>query len=199
MVDGDNTALYEENQEKSGLSKKIENNPTQIQYYSNAQPLWILAFLLFLTFTLYSIYWFYRNWDDFKKHKNWDISPGWKTLELFIPIYSIFLIYEQFKGIRDLALEAGCKSYFSPGSITLGIVFLNIASIVLDKLDYSDEILMFGFLVDLLLISLFLSLQKTLNDYWKKEQKELQTRKWPTYGESALLLIGVILWTLYIT
>lgn len=179
-------------------SIEIENNQTQDPKYSNAQALWKLALILILTFTLYSFYWFYRNWKHLKIHKNLDISPGWRTVGLFIPILSIFLIYEQLKDIRDLALQAGCKAYSSPGGITFGIIFLNIVSIVLNRSENSDVLLMFGldFLVNLLFVSLLLFIQGTLNDYWKKEQNGLEMRKGLSDGEIALLLTGVILWTL---
>ncbi|MCZ7392064.1 MAG: hypothetical protein ABOK23_03050 [Candidatus Methanoperedens sp.] len=114
---------------------------------------------------------------------------------LFVPIVAIFLIYEQLKDIRDFALQAGCKAYSSPGSITFGFIFVYIVSFAVVR---SENLAGLFFLVNLLYIPLLVFVQKTLNDYWKKEQLGLEMRIGLSGGEIALLLTGVILWTLYL-
>lgn len=178
--------------------------PQQIvEKYSNAQAPWRLVLLSILTFTVYEIYWFYRNWKHLKIHKNLNISPGWRTVGLFIPIYNIFLIYRQFIDIRDLAKQASCETYSSPGGITFGYIFLSGISFKLSlyewKLTAPEELLgitIGGLLIDLLAVWLLVDVQKTLNAYWKKEQPILEMRTKFSGGETTLLVIGGIFWIL---
>jgi hypothetical protein len=64
-----------------------------IGQYSNAQAPWRLVLLSIITFSFYEIYWFYRNWKHLKTHKQLEISPGWRTVGLCVPILGIVLIY----------------------------------------------------------------------------------------------------------
>ena len=174
---------------------EIKNDETK--KYSNAQAPWRLVLLSISTFTVYHIYWFYRNWKHLKKHKNLDISPGWRTVGLFIPIYNIVLIYRQFRDIKHFATASGCKSYSSPGWLTLSYIFFTILTF---------EIWGFGWKMTptetsetffgLLAVWMLVIVQQTLNSFWKKEQSELEIRTKFTNGEIALLVIGGILWIL---
>lgn len=171
------------------------------EQHSNAQAPWRLILLSILTFGIYEIYWFYRNWKHLKKHKGLNISPGWRTVGLFVPIYNIILIYRQFRDIRDFAVEAGCKTYSSPGWLTFGYIILSGISFRLSlhewKLTDPAELLgiaIFVFFIFLLALWLLVVVQKTLNDFWKKEQPGLEMRAKFSGGEIALLVIGGILW-----
>jgi len=186
------------------------NKPLEVQImqateerYSNAQAPWRLIILSILTFGIYEIYWFYRNWKHLKKHKNLNISPGWRTVGLFVPIYNIILIYTQFRDIRDFAVGTGCKTYSSPGWLTFGYIFLNGISLRLTlyewKLTDPAELLgtsIFGLLISLLAVWLLVVVQKTLNDFWKKEQPDLVMRTTFSGKEIVLLVIGGIFWLL---
>ena len=96
--------------------------------YSNAQPLWQLILLDFVTFGLYFFYWSYRNWKHLKEYKRLDINPTWKALELLIPIVGIFFAYEQFVAFRDFSTEAGGKRSYDPVWVTIGLIVFNIVS-----------------------------------------------------------------------
>lgn len=173
------------------------------EQYSNAQAPWRLIILSILTFGIYEIYWFYRNWKHLKKHKDLDISPGWRTIGLFVPIYNIILIYQQFRDIRDFAVEVGCKTYSFPGRLTCGYIILGGISFRLAlyewKLTDPAELLgstVFGLVISLLALWLLVVVQRTLNTYWEKEQPELTMRTKFSGKEIALLIIGGIFWIL---
>jgi hypothetical protein len=174
-----------------------------MQQYSNAQAPWRLVLLSILTFGIYELYWFYRNWKHLKIHKSLDISPGWRTVGLLVPIYNIVLIYGQFRDIRDYAAETGCKIYSSAGWLTFGYIALGGISFKLSlyewKLTEPAELLgiiIVGLVIDLLAVWLLVVVQKTLNDFWKKEQPGLGMRANFSGREIALLVIGGILWIL---
>ncbi len=171
--------------------------------YSYAQATWQLIFLSILTFGIYETYWFYRNWKHFKIHKNLDISPGWRTVGLLVPIYNISLIYRQFRDIRDFATEMGCKTYSSPGWLTFGYIFLSGISLKLSLYEWKvidpAELLgitILGLLINLLAVWLLVVAQKALNGFWKKEQPDLEMRTKFSGREIALLVIGGIFWFL---
>jgi len=177
-----------------------QTRPTTMQY-SNAQAPWRLVILSVMTFALYEIYWFYRNWKHLKIHKNLDISPGWRTVGLFIPIVNIVFIYRQFRDIRDYANQIGWEGYSSPGWLTFGYIFLSFISFELlmyeSNLSNSIELLgltILGLLIDITAVLLLVVVQKTLNGFWKKEQPELIMRSKFSRGEIVLLVIGGFLW-----
>lgn len=185
--------------------QSIETQRTQprVQKYSNAQAPWRLIFLSIITFTSYEIYWFYRNWKHLQIHKNLNISPGWRTVGLFVPIYSIVLIYRLFRDIQNFAKQIGCKTFSSPGWIALGCTFLKYLSFKLSyymwKVTDTKELLIltiFNLLIDLLCVWLLVVVQKTLNLYWNKEQPELVMRSKFSGRETVLLVIGSIIWLL---
>ena len=183
----------------------IESKEARDEQYSNAQARWRLILLSIITFGIYECYWFYRNWKHFKKHKCLNISPGWLTVGLFIPILNIFLIYNQFKYIRDFAVETGCKAYSSPGWLCFGYIILHYISnrISLDKWTLTDPterliVTIFELIFSLLAVWILAVIQKTLNDFWNKEQPGLQMRKGFSGKEVVSLIIGGIIWIFYI-
>lgn len=157
---------------------------TGSQRFSNAQPVWQFVLLALITFGIYEIYWFYRNWKHLKFHNNLDISPGWRTVGLFVPILNIVLIYKQFKNIRDFTKEAGCDIHLSPGWITVSYIALGLLA------NLPDPFWLLGFLgvVPLAVV------QGVLNSYWEKEQSQLVVRKGLSGGQVALLVFGAIFW-----
>lgn len=172
-------------------------------HYSNAQAPWQLVLLSIISFGIYEIYWFYRNWKHLKTHKQLEISPLWRTVGLFIPIYSIVLIYRQFRDIRDYAKQAGCETFSSPGWLAFGYSFLNGISFRLSlyewRLTDPGEILattVLGLLLDLLRLWILVTVQKTLNRFWQKEQPDFEMRSKFSGKEIALIVVGGILWLL---
>lgn len=156
-------------------STVIQRTQSIIQQHSNAQAPWRLVLLSIITFGIYEIYWFYRNWEHLKIHKNLKISPGWRTAGLFVPIYNIVLIYRQFRDIRDFAIQSACETYTSPEWLTFGYIFLNGISFILAlhewRLKDSGGLLattIFGLFINLLTVWLLVIVQRTLNNFLEK-------------------------------
>lgn len=160
------------------------NKPSKSQYenrtpqYSNAQPIGRLLPVILLSFGLYIFYWYYKNWKHLKSHKNLDISPGGRTVLLIIPIVGYFMLYEQFRDIKNYAKERGCKTY-SSGLLIL-VYFL--ISVFLAWVPFIGVLFAWPIIV----------VQETLNDYWKEEQPNLPVRKSFTDGELLVMIIGGI-------
>jgi predicted nucleic acid-binding Zn ribbon protein len=162
------------------------NKPRQstVQRFSNAQPVWHFVLLTIATLGIYQYYWFYRNWKHFKIHKNLNISPGWRTVGLFVPILGAVLAYRQFRDIGDFAKEAGVNKTYSPEWTFLFWLILQCLCLLLpDSLTFLCFITIWPLAV----------VQKVLNAYWEKEQPGLPVRTSFSEGEVALLTIGAIL------
>lgn len=163
-----------------------------LQQFSNAQSLWHFVLLCIVTFGAYELYWFYHNWKHLKLHKNLDISPGWRTIGLSVPILNIVLIYRQLRDIRDFAKETGrdtyssLDTYFSPGWIAFTWIFLTALALLPGIFS----------LLGYLSIWPLAKVQGVLNSYWKKEQPELIERTKFSGRQIALLVIGGIVWIL---
>lgn len=82
---------------------------------SRQQPLWHVVVLSLLTCTAYCFYWFYKNWrdlsaeaaaqlreDSLKLAKFHNISPLLRAIGLVVPVWNIYLVLMQLKGIAEL-------------------------------------------------------------------------------------------------
>lgn len=166
------------------------NGQSNNSQFSFKQPIWKLVFLYVFTFGLYEIYWFYRNWKHMKIHKNLDIRPGFKILSLLIPIYGWIIIDKQFKDIKDFARSVGCDTYSSPGELTAGLVFLHSLYSLISRLPNPYANL--SLIVNILPVFILITVQKTLNNYWMKEQTALPERKGFSGIEIAIIILGGI-------
>lgn len=186
---------------KSGKILRAEGKTKPIvQQYSNAQAPWQLILLSIATFGYYAIYWFYRNWKHLKIHKNLNISPGWRTVGLFVPILNFFLIYRQFNYIKHIAREAGTKTYSWPAWLAIAYSLLKISQGIswsmfhgLSIMKQAEGLYVIGgyLLMALLAVGILIIVQITLNRLWKKEQPELRMRTKFSWLEIALLVVGV--------
>lgn len=155
--------------------------------FSNAQPISQLVILTFLTFGLYRIYWFYRNWKHLKDHHQlYNVRPILKAIGLFVPVLSLILVYEQLKDISDFSKAAGVEESFSPGVVLALIMIFNIFRIL--PAPYWG----LSFLSVLPLVVV----QRVLNAYWAKEQSDLPVRSKFSIGEIITMVIGGILFLL---
>jgi hypothetical protein len=162
--------------------------------FSNAQPVWHFVLLTIATFGAYQVYWFYRNWKHFKIHKNLNISPGWRTVGLFVPILGVVLAYRQFRDIGDFAKEAGVDKTYSPEWLFLSWVIPQFLYVLLPGYSLPGPLqFLYSLLVCLLLVWPLAVMQRMLNAYWEKVQPELPVRTDFSGGEIALLIIGGIL------
>lgn len=89
-----------------------------------------MKFLLLYVATLgmYSIYWFYRNWSNYRDATREDIWP--------IPraIFSVFFTHALFRAVEE-RLRANGRDYgWSPGVLATFIVILMIVSNVIDRM-----------------------------------------------------------------
>ncbi len=126
---------------------------------SNSYPIKKFTIMLAVTYGVYFLYWFERNWQLIKEERKSNISPFWRTVGLFVPILNLFLMYEQFNEIKKLAEEKGIKDTYSPGWRLFWLITINGISL--------------GFLTPIVLNKI----QTVFNDYWaiKTPNKSIKT------------------------
>lgn len=170
---------------KKPVTEDVSARPTG-QQFSNALPVWHFVVLSVLTFEVYEIYWFYRNWKHLKFHKNLDISPGWRTAGLFVPIYGLILVYRQLRDIRDFSEGVGVVKTYSPSWIFSGWLVIGALWRLPDPF----------WLLSVFSVLPFTVVQNVLNLYWEKEQPGMPSRTRFSGGQIVWLVIGCIVFAL---
>lgn len=94
----------------------------------NSQPIFFpvsrlkLLVMYVVTFGLYEIFWFYKNWQLFKAKTGDDISPFWRT------VFRVFFFYELLDKIQEKACSRGVRADFSPFLLTVVWIGLVVCS-----------------------------------------------------------------------
>jgi len=155
---------------------------------SHAQPAWQLVLLSMATLGIYELYWFYRNWKHFRDHRGWDVSPGWRTAGLVVPVLGLVLAYYQLKDVREYLEKDGIRETYSPGWVLFGWLALSALWRLPDPFWLLSSFSVFP----------LVAVQGPLNAYWEKEQPGARIRTSLSGGQIALLVLGVAFWVLVI-
>ena len=98
-----------------------------------------LIFMSIVTFGLYNIYWFYKNWLVIKKFENTKIMPFWRAL------FSSIFAYFMFKRIQKSAKNSGSDLSIFP-------VITALAYFAVEALGHLPEPYWFLYLFSVLLL-----------------------------------------------
>jgi len=108
--------------------KVQEQKPhTGIEYF--AIPPKRFALFSILTFGIYEIYWFYKNWQAVKKAEGQNISPFWRA------IFAVFFCHGLFKKLLESAKAHGYKESYSPGWLATAYIVLLLVGNGLSRAD----------------------------------------------------------------
>jgi hypothetical protein len=170
-----------------GMSVHDTSAPAKV-VYSYAQPVLRFVLLSFFTLGIFNIYWYYRNWKHLKNFRNVNISPGWKTVGLFIPLVGFVLIYGAHRDYKYLIEEEAVNRKLYPG----WIILILIVCAIMTRLPGAYWLLGYLSIIPLAIV------QGVLNDLWAKVQPEFPMRtKWRA-GEIVLLIFGILFWVLIV-
>ena len=88
--------------------------------------------LYFFTVGIYQLYWFYRQWAQYRRHHGKALWP--------IPraIFSVFFTHSLTRAIHDAQHKAGVRFAWSPSLLATIFVILQIASNVLDRMSWRE-------------------------------------------------------------
>lgn len=171
---------------------EAQESETSSQSYYVVSPTKFLA-LMIGTVTLYSLYWFYRQWAAIKRRDRSDIWPVPRT------IFAIFFTHSLFNRIdSDLRLRGG-QADWSPGVMATVYVVCVVVTRILDNLSARLESLavpfaIIGFLLIVPTVWSLFSAQRVINQVENDESG--QSNAHFTAANIVWLIIGGIVWLL---
>lgn len=142
--------IREENQQ-SGVAEYDSDTDTPFFAVSQSK---LLVMLLF-TFGLYSIYWFYKNWEHIEKLEKKNIFPPLRAF------FSVLWCYSCFSSIRDFGDKFALKKAFSPGSLAVAYIFI---SLVLNLISSNNGSIIIDLLLIFFLWGIFFPIQAYVNE-----------------------------------
>jgi len=179
----------ESNQNDLHKNTDLEKHSVDIEYFAISPAR--LALFSILTFGIYEIYWFYKNWQAIKKAENQNISPFWRA------IFAIFFCNSLFKKVLESAKSHGYKELYSPGWLATAYIVLLVVGNALSRAESSDAGLNFIWLiVSVATFIPLLSVQKAINFNNEKIKGDTVIKQGFSSGEVILIVVGVILFLL---
>jgi hypothetical protein len=79
-----------------------------------------LVLMSTVTFGIYEIYWFYKNWKLIKQRTESSIMPFWRAF------FGVFFCYSCFREVKDVAASRGVSFPSSPGMLAAGWIILTL-------------------------------------------------------------------------
>lgn len=162
--------------------------------------------LFFLSFGLYLYYWYYQSLKQLKEEQELDISPGWRTAGLFVPVLNLFLLYGLFKRIDQAADSVGSEPRHSAGWLLAALIFLPMVLNCIGNQLLTGEVITANpalvwvglplRLIYMIPVAWVLScVLATANGYWGFVRPDMPLPTVTTRGEKAIV-VGGILWSL---
>jgi hypothetical protein len=137
--------------------------------------------LSFITFGLYSIWWFYKSWRFFQQKENSDILPAVRA------IFSIVFLYQLLSKILSFAKQKGYSGSYSSTLIFISFFFTNLLSRLPDPY----------WLISSLSFVFIIPPFKALN-FAKQNSSDFIVSFQTSFNKNQIVLIvlGSIIWTL---
>jgi hypothetical protein len=155
-----------------------------------------LVILYLATFGLYSVYWFYKNWSNYKHSTAPNFNPDREIWPAPRGLFSIFFIHALFGDIKLYGHAKAMVADWNAGSQATRLVLTMIVSNVLDRLSYRSIGSPYTDIASLLilapLLSQFLSSQHMINVSCDDPDGESNSRF--TTANYVWITLGVIWW-----
>lgn len=172
----------------------------KVEYY-NISPKQ-LVILSLVTFGLYDIYWFYKNWQAVAKFENKKISPFWRAI--FSPIWC----FGMFKRMLISAKKNGYQGDYNPAALAvLYIVLMLVMNFMDEAVDKNPGLIPAGsfmlynlvsFIIgQLTIISIFVAQKAASFSNAKLNAGQIKNKNY-SGGEIVLIVVGVIICLLII-
>lgn len=151
-----------------------QNNPKE--KFSKVIPTWKFILLSIITFGIYELVWFYKNWKLLKEEKGLKISPFWRAF--FAPLFAGSIAGHLQKYLK----EKNSPCDYSATLIGISYFILKILCKLPDPY----------WLVSFFTFIPMLPLVNSMNSYWEKEEQNLLPKKF-TWWQIILIILGIIL------
>jgi hypothetical protein len=90
------------------------------------------ALLCVLTMNLYFVYWFYRNWSNYRA------VTGAKVMPVMRAVFSIFFTHSLLRKVNEVINERGLQHQWNPGNLATGYVVLAILGNMIDRMSFRE-------------------------------------------------------------
>lgn len=153
-----------------------------------------LAILVFFSFGLYGIYWFYTNWVRQKNYTGTAISQFWRT------VFSAIYISNLLTRVKRELLKREIASRYSPAlwtTVYFAVVMLSVGMNIVPVQQDGSE-LVYGFPMQLVIMTMYCSVfyftQKAMQSVNSKITSKLDEKY--NLGDWAYIVIGGLMWLL---
>jgi hypothetical protein len=178
----------------SEIDKYTAQNSTEFFPVSEGK----LITLYILSFGLYGVFWFYKNWKLQQKTMDKKIYPVWRA------IFSIFFTHSLFKRINQSALHLEKQHKFNANALATLFVAAIIMSNLLDRftmnssmqIGMSNTIIISSLLLFLLSVYPLVKVQATVNRI-NNDMLGYLNHKYSLWNY-LLITLGIILWLLVV-
>lgn len=183
---------YEAPRSDVGADENLVQDSVLAQFYVVSPKKFAILFVS--TLSIYSLYWFYKNWSQYKKAS--------KTKLWAVPraIFAVLFIHNLFKKVDKAILDGAVIHAWNPNLLAWLFILLAVSSRVLDRLaaksvfsPYSD---LLSIAVALLEGGVLYKAQFAINAACN--DPEGKTNETLTTSNIIIVLIGAIIWTLTI-
>jgi hypothetical protein len=81
-----------------------------------------VVLLSLVTFGLYLVYWYYKSWRAVRDFTGKSMSPGWRTVGLFVPILGVVFVYDLLDDVRQMLLAKGLRPRIAAGWLLVMLI-----------------------------------------------------------------------------
>lgn len=159
-----------------------------------------LAILYIATLGMYAVYWFYKNWSNYKNRISDNFDDDRSIWPVPRGIFAIFFTHALFREVKAYGHDKETVAEWNNESQATKLVLTMIVSNVLDRLSYrsigSPYTDVVAFLILAPLLAQFLSAQQMINASCGDPNGESNSRF--TNANYAWIVLGLLIWMLVI-
>jgi len=171
-----------------GLETDVETAESRYFYVTPLR----LALFSVLTYGIYEIYFFYRNWKLLRDQRRLKISPFWRAW------FGIFFIYDLLKRIFESAKNKGYVTAYSAGSLAAGWIVLVIIGSISNRIPDVSVVGWVLWFISLLSFVFLLPALDCIKHFNMANNINPDLDKKLTVGQVILIVTGGLIWSLNI-
>ncbi len=150
-----------------------------------------IIILNILSLGLYTIYWLYKTWQQYRDHTGEQAFPVWHGLTALVPVYGSFRAHAHLRIFGELAAAAGLALAFAPGLAFAAVVFGWLRWFVAAGSAASYALLAISIIAQLVMM---LHAQPRITAYWLHTYGGRVVSMGVGKGEIILVIVGIFGW-----
>ena len=150
-----------------------------------------IIILNILSLGLYTIYWLYKTWQQYRNHTGEQAFPVWHGLSAFVPVYGSFRAHAHLRIFGELAAAAGLALAFAPGLAFAAVLVGWLRLFVAEASAASFALLAVSIFAQLMMM---LHAQPRITAYWLHTYGGRVVSMGVGKGEIIVVIFGVLGW-----